>query len=132
MKPVDQTLFGYPSGNCFAACVASVLELPLADVPNFMLNHATWFEDAYAWLATRGFTPLFVKADAVRCGYVDPRPLIDAGHYFIVGGLSPRGEHLHSIVQHRGVTVHDPHQSRAGIRGEWSDFIVLVPNTLTA
>lgn len=128
MIPVDQTIFGMPNGNCFAACVASVLELPLSVVPNFMENHDTWFEDFYQWVGPAGYAPLFVKADAVRCGYVDPRPLIDCGHYFIVSGLSPRGDHLHAVVQHRGKTVHDPHPSRDGIRGAWVDFIVLVPN----
>lgn len=29
VKPVDQTLFGRPSGNCLPACVASILELPI-------------------------------------------------------------------------------------------------------
>ena len=32
MKPVDQTSFGFPGGNCFSACVASILELPIDDV----------------------------------------------------------------------------------------------------
>lgn len=31
MKPVDQTIFGKPGGNCLAACIATILELPLDD-----------------------------------------------------------------------------------------------------
>lgn len=34
MKPVAQTLLKPPDGDCFAACVASILELPLATIPN--------------------------------------------------------------------------------------------------
>jgi len=131
MKPVDQTLFGWPSGNCFAACVASILELPLDEVPNFMLNHETWFEDAYRWLAARGYSLLYVKRDAVAAGQVDVRPLIDAGHYFILGGLSPRSEHLHCVIEHRNKIVHDPHPSRAGLVSVWEDFMVILPNGLT-
>jgi len=131
MKPVDQTIFGFPSGNCFAACLASILEVPITDVPNFMEDHERWFELANAWCDERGYALLWVKADAVRCGYVDPRPLIDAGHYFIVSGQSPRGEHLHAVVQQFDKIVHDPHPSRAGIVGAWVDFLVPVPNTLT-
>jgi hypothetical protein len=130
MKPVPQTVFGWPGGNCFSACVASVLELPIDDVPNFMLSRDSWFEAACQWLNARGFTALYVHHDAVKCGYVDPRPLIKAGHYFIVGGLSPRGNHLHCVVEHRGKVVHDPHPSRDGLIGAWTDFIVIIPNTL--
>lgn len=36
MKPIDQTTFGVPGGNCFSACVASLLELSIDDVPYFM------------------------------------------------------------------------------------------------
>jgi hypothetical protein len=30
--PVFQTKFGMPYGDCFAACVASILEMKIADV----------------------------------------------------------------------------------------------------
>lgn len=33
MKPVDQTTFGAPHGNCLMACVASILEVPLDSLP---------------------------------------------------------------------------------------------------
>src|SRR5262245_45006179 len=98
MKPVDQTVFGLPHGNCFAACVASVIELPIEKVPNFVLEGDRWFDAAAEWLDERGYTLLWVKRDAVACGYLDPRPLINAGHYLIVSGTSPRGEFLHCVI----------------------------------
>ena len=42
MKPVDQTLLasrGEP-GDCWRACIASILELPIEDVPHFTLEAA--------------------------------------------------------------------------------------------
>jgi hypothetical protein len=36
MKKVYQTIFGEPNGNCFQACIASMLECELKDLPNFM------------------------------------------------------------------------------------------------
>ncbi len=42
MKPVDQTTFGHPGGNCFSACVASLLEMSVDQVPYFM-GHDDWF-----------------------------------------------------------------------------------------
>jgi len=35
MKPVDQTAFGPSKGNCLSASIASLLELPIEDVPLF-------------------------------------------------------------------------------------------------
>lgn len=132
MKPVDQTVFGPVEGNCFAACLASILELEIAEVPNFTLDPDNWFENANAWCDERGYCLLYVKSDAIKSGYIDPRPLIDAGHYFIVTGLSPRGDFLHCVVQHRDQNVHDPHPSREFFRGAWVDFICVIPNTLAA
>jgi hypothetical protein len=34
MIEVEQTIMSPPDGNCFAACLASILELPLEVVPN--------------------------------------------------------------------------------------------------
>ena len=48
MKPVKQTRTG-SNGNCFQACVASVLELPLEAVPDFC-NGADWFLEFSKWI----------------------------------------------------------------------------------
>ena len=53
MKPVDQTILTAPGGNCFAACVASILELPLADVPNFC-SEERWWNALQIWLCAIG------------------------------------------------------------------------------
>ena len=36
MKPVNQTIINFRQGNCIQACVASIFELELSEVPNFM------------------------------------------------------------------------------------------------
>ncbi len=35
MKPVFQSIVDVGRGDCFAACLASLLELPLEEIPNF-------------------------------------------------------------------------------------------------
>ena len=60
MKPVNQTSFGTGQGNCFSACIASILEIAVADVPNFCHQDAdhdgsTWLERTAAWLQERGW-----------------------------------------------------------------------------
>ena len=124
MKPVDQTAFGFPGGNCFSACVASLLEINLDEVPYFMnMPVSDWYERFGRWLATRNLWPLCLEADGER----SPPGL------YILSGISPRapmsadpGQHLHSVVACGRDIVHDPHPSRDGLRDR-RDVIVLVP-----
>jgi len=112
--PVDQTRFGSPGGNCLAACVASLLELPLADVPQ--LGPTTWLDDLGAWLLKRGLYPICFKIDA---------PWRPTGLY-ILAGKSPRGDFLHAVVARGDEVVHDPHPSRAGVLSH-VDVTLFVP-----
>lgn len=54
MKPVEQTILTPPDGDCFAACVASILELPIASVPNYPdptgPNDHSWWWGWQEWL----------------------------------------------------------------------------------
>src|SRR5690348_7121769 len=56
MIPVTQTITG-EQGNCFTACLASILELPIRAVPNFAKltnSDEEFFAMVDEWLATRG------------------------------------------------------------------------------
>lgn len=112
MKPVMQTVFGEGKGNCFAACLASILELPIEAVPNFMAEHRSdWFGALNRWLAGTGLRCVYVKAahldDAKIAPFASDVPLI-------VGGKSPRGL-SHAVIWHDGEIVHDPHPEGGGI-----------------
>lgn len=113
MRPVDQTMFGAPGGNCLSACVASLLSVPIDDVPYFFGRKEWWtfFED---WLHLRGHYPLRFEPP------FRPRGL------YILSGKSPRGDWLHSVLARGEDVVHDPHPSRAGVES-FHDAIVLIP-----
>jgi hypothetical protein len=70
MLPVDQTTFGHPGGNCFSACVASLLELPIEEVPYFMGEpdepNERWAERLDAFLETYGLYALHFDCDESR------------------------------------------------------------------
>ena len=124
MKPIDQTTFGHPGGNCFSACVASIMELSLEQVPYFMAApEDRWYARFEAWLERRGLYPLMLPIPD------GPRGWAPSG-YHILSGNSPRKpedpEALHSVVGYHGRILHDPHPSRAGLLS-WIDTIVLVP-----
>lgn len=116
MIPVDQTQFrpseGDGAGNCLAACIASVLELPLADVPNFAaLPQDEWFLTLEAWLRDRGLG-LVVWGTDVRAPYLDPH----GGDALLAHGKSPRGDWQHTVVvDAAGDLLHDPHPDRTGV-----------------
>jgi hypothetical protein len=60
MTPVFQTRFG-TDGNCWAACLATVFDVPLSEVDHCACNHADWFEQTRKWLAGRGLFDLQVQ-----------------------------------------------------------------------
>ena len=115
MKPVDQTEFPIrrpdgtveKRGDCLMACVASILEVPLASLPAMTNAHddGSWWDVLMATLRERGHTVI----------YDDNTPAFRPSGYHIAGGPSPRGPWGHAVVALDGKVVHDPHPSRAGI-----------------
>ena len=114
MIPVDQTTFGFPGGNCFSACVASLLECPIDGVPYFM-GSTRWWEDFERWLLPLGYYPILVPID----GTWAPPGL------HILSGTSDRGAR-HSVVARGREIVHDPHPDRSGLATR-DRTIVIVP-----
>lgn len=122
MTPVDQTTFGHPGGNCYSACVASILGLPVSEVPYFMDDPPpAWHERLDAFLAPRGLYALHFQI-ADREIY-DRNNLWPKGFY-ILCGKSPRGDH--AVVGCGPNVAHDPHPSRAGLT-EVDGFALIVP-----
>lgn len=105
MKPVYQTIFAPPHGNCFAACVASIFEVDLADVPNLMHgandeDGGAWFHRFNAWLR-----PLNLRMDYFTIADGD---LPWAAGWTVVGIKSPRGQMMHCVVFEGQEFRHDP------------------------
>jgi hypothetical protein len=113
VRPVDQTAYGFHDGNCFNACVASILEVSLADVPRF--SGTRWFAQFSRWLADRQMAATFTK-HGVR---VLPG-------YSIAGGPSSRfAGRMHACVALDGIVVHDPHPSREGLPLGIASYVVI-------
>lgn len=118
MIPIQQTVFSVPGGNCLSACVASLLEISLLDVPYFG-GDDEWWASLRRWLQPRGLYALNSTLDASPDAW---RP----EGYYILAGQSPRGPWLHAVVARGHEIVHDPHPSRAGILAH-KDATILVP-----
>ena len=117
MKPVDQTLFapavydGVHFGNCVAACIASILEIAISEVPHSPYMHD---ENRLCWLESMGWVMSWDyegSAEFERKGYC------------IITGVSPREQVRHdvsfplnhAVVGLDGMMVFDPHPSREGL-----------------
>lgn len=107
-------------GDCFSACIAALLELPLEAVPFF--NSPTALDsigDLQLWLQKRGLSALWValaSPDARLCAR------LAVGTYFIAHGDSPRGNWQHAVIgrytdEGEGwEMVHDPNPEGGGIK----------------
>jgi len=122
VSEVTQTAFGFPdqaepAGDCFPACIASLLERPLSDVPRVRCP-----QDMTGWLRAIGLLAITFRCDPDRN---DPVP--EGLH--IVAGQSPRRpdrrDMLHSVVARGREVVWDPHPSRAGLLN-WQESTLLV------
>jgi len=125
MIPVKQTVTTVPGGNCFSACIASILEMDIEDVPYFMGDleqiedpEFDWFTGFLSWLFGKGYWAI-------------PLPLNNAWRpdgLYILSGKSPRGDYDHSVVASGTelTIVHDPHPDNTGILTH-DDVVVIVP-----
>lgn len=121
MIPVYQDKFFDPNadlenqrGNCFTAVLASMLELPLKAVPNFVeidvLGGPNWW-----WLFHKYIEAFWDDRKIVNCHPKSP----PANRYYAVGGISARATKTHPIhhivIFYNGKMVHDPHPEGGGL-----------------
>ena len=124
MIPVYQSLPDPVSGDCLSACLASLLELRLEDVPRFFGAHKTdvcWYLRLDEWLAARGLR-LFVcliEPDELDRKYLVGQTVEDENIVWPTGlcimmGTSPRNT-KHAVIGHAGTLIHDPYPSGGGL-----------------
>ena len=122
MIPIDQTITG-SRGNCFSACLASLLEIPIESVPLFLSEigdrtRFDWANRLDQWLANFGLYALHFASTSGA-------PNVMPASLHIMTGISPRGR-PHAVIGKAGRIVHDPHPEKSGLV-ETDGFIVLVP-----
>lgn len=138
VRPQWQTQFGndkappHEMGNCYPACLASLLGLPLGAVPHFYAMHNE-LELAWAavvdWLKGRGYSVLHWQWAGIREQLAAYRFLL-GDSTVLVSGKSPRGDFQHAVLGRLTADgwelVHDPHPDGTGIEGEPTSIEVLI------
>lgn len=126
MKPADQEFLHKPEegqyGDCQRAVIASLLDLPISEVPHFLQlakgDPVEYWTGIQRFLATKGFAWLTVPAKSGAAFYGS-----ENGVYHEISGPSPRGNGTqHAVVGLDGEIVFDPHPSRAGLTGDPSEW----------
>ena len=124
MIPVDQTIFEFGTGDCMRACIASIFELDIETVPNFMQDgNAKFNEYLNNWCESRFLRAIDITTD-------DLKILQDC--YVIACGDSPRAKNgeRHAVVWLNEQIVFDPHPHRTGLNGPpttYTIFVILDP-----
>jgi hypothetical protein len=117
MKKVFQTKFE-KEGNCFVACLASILEISIEKIPEYKDGNGIWYKKYRKWLNQWGLDLIALtdwSGEAKE--YI---PLVFA----IVSGISPRGL-SHSVVYFGHEMIHDPHPEGGGVK-DITDWIYIV------
>ena len=135
MNKVDQIFVHDPDrgqvGDCVRACLATLLNRALLDLPHFAQDYPDVLELNRAindWLrAEHGLHLIEIDYESFQ-DWLDFNVAGSVRH--IIYGYSPR--HIrHAVVGIDGVMVHDPHPSKAGLlsnaSAEWTiGLLVLV------
>lgn len=104
---------GREAGDCLRACVASITEVDVEEVPHFAQYRAgdarLWWWALVGWCSAYGWDVELVERDDRG-----RRPEELPQGWCLAMGPSPRG-HRHVIVAFDGRMAHDPHPSRVGL-----------------
>lgn len=130
MIPVDQAIVSNTKGDCWSACLASILELPLEDVPKFVWHFGEHSDRAAElWLSRLGYSYIrlerYIKTEDERYFWHATGFNVWHSHdtYCILSGHSPNFKGgFHAVVGqigHNGdlTVVHDPSPFKKGILG---------------
>ncbi|KKN32459.1 hypothetical protein LCGC14_0813760 [marine sediment metagenome] len=96
MKHVMQTIMIPPLGNCFSACLASMMGLEIEDVPSFC-QHPLWQDRCNEWLRPRGYWYLDLNWDPQAKSIPWTTGTLVKG-LCVLSGPSPRSDYHHSVV----------------------------------
>ena len=128
MNPTKQTVLHDPAnglhGNCLSAVLASLLHLPIDDVPLFTAP-GTWVKDLNAWL--RQFGLAYCMVDNFDC-HMEAYGIKGLWHE-ISGNTVRSNDVLHSCVAKDGRFIFDPHPDGYALTKItcYGFFIVLEP-----
>jgi hypothetical protein len=113
MKFLKQTKLGR-NGNCFEACIASIVESNIDDVPNLMpyIENGKWIEKLNFWLGLHfGLAyiemkvPIDLKDEFFGSDFI----------YILIGDTVRNGTIKHAVIYRKTEMIFDPHPDNVGL-----------------
>lgn len=124
MIPVDQTRTGYLTGNCMAAAIASVLEVPLSSTDFGPMKSEEEYKPLFdAMLERFGLIGTEITASEETMRAIDD---LHPGVSWVVGVTNPRGL-KHVVVWKEGRATHDPNPLRDSLSQPIETVLFLTP-----
>lgn len=119
MTPVEQTVIGN-AGNCFEACIASIFECGIAEVPdlNAHLDDGKWLDVLQEWLAPKDlcYMEMAVKLEEYEDFFTNK----NFWHTIIIPSERIK-DGYHAVVGFGGKVVFDPYPDSFDRNGEKLD-----------
>jgi len=117
LKPVNQTLVDEEFGDCIRACLASILDLDIDAVPNFVRFNDRWMIVFWSYINVLGYQFYgtgWPKSESKPNGHIISEcPNVDG---FVIASVPSRSFEggSHAVVMNiNGLVVHDPNPKRA-------------------
>ena len=128
MIPVMQSNLSSTEGDCFAACVASILEVSLSDIPNFMLQKGDkWWDHYNKWLL-ENYNCVAFNFELDSNNREEWISLCIESNLYCMGTIKCSNRLIHSVVLKSGNIVHNPWPYYGGDHSEFTiksiEFIV--------
>jgi hypothetical protein len=130
MKKVDQTIVEQGHGNCMQAVIASLLELKLNRVPNFIEfnKETTPYEEMWEFMNKYGYdmTPIDIKIDDRPVSALDVTEIDGGigGYFYAKVESQTFTDTFHAVVVDSDLKiVHDPNPNRLALELEPEDII---------
>jgi hypothetical protein len=128
MKKVYQTRYGF-EGNCFQACIASILELSLKEVPDFsnLYDPEKIPEECNKWLKSKGLGIIELNTPNQK---IDVFKTVCKYNGFYIASLGDEGLLFgHAVIVKGKIIFHDPENKNKNglknIQAYRSYFIVI-------
>jgi len=123
MKTVDQKIVGLGIGDCFRACVASILEFPIDNMPNFWEQT----QDTHNfWKLVNTWVYANFKCKFLVVTFTEETKHLISNILCIAFGQTDRSDEDHAVIWLNGL-IHDPHPSKTGIINDPDTFAIFIP-----
>lgn len=125
MTPQKQTIFNdfknRKFGNCIQACVASLFNLPIEQVPHFMMYEDEMMDALKYFCDKNGYRFSGIKQKPTE---MDLNNFKGIDGYYMIGGKSPRNKYGHAVIYKNGQPFFDVHPDNTFTRTVDSLYLI--------